>query len=129
MKFSTKSEYGLRAIVHLDKNGENPVSLAMIAKEEGLSLAYLERLFAQLKKAELIRADLGAKGGYYLTRPAKEISVLEMIEALDGSVAPFSCADKGIHCNSKKCKIHPVWAKLYSQIRKTLGEISLAELI
>ncbi len=124
MKFSTRAEYGLRAVVCLDKTGEKPVSLAFIAKKEGLSLAYLERLFAKLKKAKLVRADIGVKGGYYLNRPAEDITVLELIEALEGSVAPFDCAQGG-KCDHLTCKIHPVWSKLYAQIKTTLREMTL----
>lgn len=124
MKFSTKAEYGLRAIVCLDKTGQKPVSLALIAKQEGLSLAYLERLFASLKKAKLVRADIGVKGGYYLNLPAKDITALAVIEALEGSVSPFDCAgvDK---CKHECCKIHPVWSKLYTQIQATLRDMTL----
>jgi Rrf2 family protein len=128
MKFSTKAEYGLRAIVCLDKTGEKPVSLALIAKQEGLSLAYLERLFAQLKKAKLVRADIGVKGGYYLNRPTTDITVLAVIEALEGSVAPFDCVGKG-KCNHPDCKIHPVWNQLYTQIKKTLREMNLEQIM
>lgn len=127
MKFSTKAEYGLRAIVNLDKAGKKPVSLALIAEREGLSLAYLERLFARLKKAKLVRADIGVRGGYYLARPAAKISVLEIISALEGSVAPMACVEKK-HC-SCVCRIHPVWQKLYKQMIKTLSAISLASLM
>lgn len=127
MKFSTKAEYGLRAIVNLDKAGKKPVSLALVAEKEGLSLAYLERLFARLKKAGLVRADKGVRGGYYLTRPAAKISVLQIIMALEGSVAPMACVE-GKSCGHS-CRIHPVWQKLYTQMTKTLSAISLASLM
>lgn len=128
MKFSTKAEYGLRAIVCLDKTGEKPVSLSCIAKQEHLSQAYLERLFAQLKKAKLIKADIGMRGGYYLNRSAKEITALQVIEALEGTVAPFDCAGAG-KCHHESCKIHPVWSKLYTQIKTTLGEMTLDQIM
>ena len=127
MRFSTKAEYGLRAIVNLDKAGKKPVSLALIAEKEGLSLAYLERLFARLKKAKLVRADIGVRGGYYLVRPAAKINVLEIIIALEGSVAPMACVENK-HC-SHACRIHPVWQKLYRQMTKTLAAISLISLM
>lgn len=129
MKFSTKAEYGLRAIVHLDKAGKKPVSLALIAKKEGISLAYLERLFACLKKAKLIEADLGVKGGYYLAKLAKNISVLAIIEALEGNVLPYGCADNKFSCSVCNCKIHPIWLKLGAQIKKTLRAIDLASIM
>ena len=127
MKFSTKAEYGLRAIVHLDKAGKQSVSLALIAQKEKISLAYLERLFASLKKANIVKADKGVKGGYYLTKPASKITALDIIVALEGSVAPYNCAAGNICCNCD-CKILPVWVKLYKQIKKTLKEIKLSEL-
>ena len=127
MKFSTKAEYGLRAIAHLDKAGDKPVSLAFIAKNEGLSLAYLERLFAQLKKDKLIKAEKGVKGGYLLTKKADKISVLQVIESLEGSVAPYACVTDRSCCDHE-CKVHPVWEKLYKQITKTLKDIKLSQL-
>ena len=130
MKFSTKAEYGLRAIVHLDKTGKKPVSLAFIAKKEKLSLAYLERLFASLKKAGIIQAQKGVKGGYLLTRAASKITVLQIIEALEGNIAPYSCIGNNDHvCHVCDCKIHPVWEKLYSQVQKTLRNIKLNQIM
>ena len=99
--------------------------MAQIAESEGLSLAYLERLFARLKKFKLVKADKGVKGGYYLARPADKISVLEIIEALEGSVAPFSCVGKKQTCCAESCRVHPVWQKLYQQIVRTLKGIKL----
>jgi Rrf2 family protein len=128
MKFSTKSEYGLRALTHLDGTGQNPVSLALIAKRENLSLAYLERLFSQLKKGNIVKADVGVKGGYYLARPAEDISVLEVLEALEGSLAPFSCASGGTSVTCA-CSVQPVWIALYAQMRKTLKKLKLSEII
>ena len=129
MKFSTKAEYGLRAIVHLDKTGKKPVSLALIAKKESLSLAYLERLFAKLKKAGLVKAEKGVKGGYLLTKPASKIKVLQIIEALEGSVAPYDCVDGQKICCECACKVHPVWEKLYKQVKKTLNSMTLSSIM
>ena len=129
MKFSTKAEYGLRAIVKLDKTGKKPVSLALIAKDEKISLAYLERLFSCLKKANLVKADLGMRGGYYLAKPAKSITVLEILEALEGTVAPMNCVGTGATCHTCNCRIHPVWTKLNEQIVKTLKAIKLNNLM
>lgn len=115
--------------MHLDKTAKKSVSLASIAEKEELSLAYLERLFALLKKAGLVRADKGVKGGYYLTRPAKQISVLQIIEALEGTVAPFICVGgKDFEC-SAGCRVHPVWRKLYSRITETLDSIKLNTIV
>lgn len=129
MNFSTKTEYGLRALVKLDLKVKTPVSLAQIARSESISLAYLERLFSLLKKAKIVKADLGVTGGYYLARPAKDISVLEIVEVLEGKILSYACV-KGKACeHSDNCKIHPVWQKLYSEVRKTLSKMKLINIM
>ncbi|MFA6536997.1 MAG: Rrf2 family transcriptional regulator [Patescibacteria group bacterium] len=129
MKFSTKSEYGLRALSNLDKKGKISVSLAKIAREEGLSLAYLERLFAVLKKADIVISEKGNLGGYRLARSASKISVLEVLEALEGSVLPANCLLRPKTCHCLDCKVLPVWEKLNKQIRITLQKIKLKEIL
>jgi len=127
MKFSTKAEYGLRALIHLDKTGKKAVSLAFIAKNEGISLAYLERIFARLKKAKIVKAKLGPSGGYVLNKPASQINLLQIITALEGSVAPFSCVEQT--CPVCKCKVHPVWVDLYKKIQDTLKKTKLSSIM
>lgn len=125
MNFSTKTEYGLRAISKLDKAGKKPVSLALIAKQEGLSLAYLERLFSLLKKAGIVKSVLGVKGGYILTKSASKFNALQIVETLDGKILPYDCVGNSTCKHKNKCKIHPVWDKLYFEVRKTLKNIKL----
>src|SRR5204862_6037732 len=92
MMFSTRTEYGVRVMVELARrNGDGPVSLADIASTEELPLAYLEHLVARLRKAGLVESRRGARGGYLLARPAPDISMAEVVEALEGSIAPIEC--------------------------------------
>src|SRR5580693_8363967 len=98
MMFSTKTEYGVRVMVELarrvqqDAGGTDPVvPLAEIAAHDGLPLAYLEHLVAKLRKAGLVDSRRGSRGGYMLARPAKEITMAEVVEALEGSIAPIEC--------------------------------------
>ena len=133
MMFSTRTTYGLRAMIrlagHKDKTN---LSLPNIAKQEGISLGYLERLFADLKKAGLIKAIKGAKGGYSLTKPASQIQVFEIIKALEGKMSPFHCLDeKGkIYCqNSCKCGATKVLVKVQAAVNKTLHGIKLSGLV
>ena len=96
MMFSTKAEYGVRVMVELGKrNGDSPVSLADIAEADGLPLAYLEHLVARLRKAGLVESRRGARGGYLLARPADKITMAEIVEALEGSIAPIECISEG----------------------------------
>src|ERR1700730_15083208 len=98
MMFSTKAEYGVRVMValarraSLSEDGLDPVvPLAEIAERDGLPLAYLDHLVARLRKAGLIDSRRGARGGYMLARPAGEITMAEVVEALEGSIGPIQC--------------------------------------
>src|SRR5947207_15537698 len=98
MLFSTKAEYGVRLMVELGRRASPdataeaaPVSLAEVASAEMLPLAYLEHLVAKLRDAGLVGSVRGAHGGYHLGRPASEISMRDVVEALEGPVAPLEC--------------------------------------
>jgi Rrf2 family protein len=132
MKFSTKAAYGLRAMVDLaKKQDKEPYSLAKIAKDENISLAYLERLFAKLKKADLVKSTKGAKGGYELVKPAKQISVRDIFLALEGDLSPYNCVKLANACKLAgcDCSAKQVWHLLECEINKTLESIKLKDLV
>lgn len=132
MKFSTRSSYGLRAMAKLaDNYGQGPYSLHKLAKEEHISLPYLERLMAKLKRFSLVSSTKGLKGGYELSRSPKDIKVGEIFEVLEGSLAPFFCVtEKGLKaCQSRQCASKRVWLKLQEDITKSLNSFTLADLI
>src|SRR5437870_3272724 len=88
MMFSTKAEYGIRVLVELaSRDGDAPVPLAEIAEANGLPLAYLEHLVARLRKAGLVESRRGARGGYLLARGADDITMAEVVEALEVTIA------------------------------------------
>ena len=92
MIFSTKSEYGVRVMVELARRGgDQPVALAEIAEYERLPLAYLEHLVARLRRAGLVESRRGAHGGYLLARDPELITMAEVVEALEGQIAPVEC--------------------------------------
>jgi Rrf2 family cysteine metabolism transcriptional repressor len=92
MLFSTKAEYGVRLMVELGRQpGESPVSLSSVAAAENLPLSYMEHLVAKLRKAGLVSSTRGAHGGYRLSRSAEEITMDQVVEALEGPVAPMDC--------------------------------------
>src|SRR5919201_1954856 len=92
MNFSAKTEYGVRLMVELGRqHGGQPTSLKAIAEGEGLPLSYLEHVVADLKRAGLVEATRGAHGGYRLGRPPSEISMDEVVSALEGTIAPMEC--------------------------------------
>ena len=117
MMFSTKAEYGIRVMVELARSaGDEPVPLAEIAAKDGLPLAYLEHLAARLRKAGLVDSRRGSRGGYLLARPAREITMAEVVEALEGSIAPIECIseapDGSIVCSRETSADHICPTKL-----------------
>ncbi|HEY7829306.1 MAG TPA: Rrf2 family transcriptional regulator [Solirubrobacteraceae bacterium] len=145
MMFSTKAEYGVRVMVALARrasmaeDGLDPVlPLAEIAERDGLPLAYLEHLVARLRKAGLIDSRRGARGGYMLARPAKEITMAEVVEALEGSIAPIECISVGANgevvCARESdlthvCPTKLLWTRVRGSIVSTLTQTTLADLL
>jgi len=139
MMFSTKAEYGVRVMVELARRaGEDPIPLAEIAAHDGLPLAYLEHLVARLRKAGLVDSRRGSRGGYMLARPASAITMAEVVEALEGSIAPIECiseaADGSIVCARESspdhaCPTKLLWTRVRLSIVSTLRETTLAELL
>ena len=92
MLFSTKAEYGVRLMIELGRQpGSTPVSLNSVAEAEHLPLSYLEHLVAKLRKADLVTSTRGAHGGYRLAKPAAEITMDAVVQALEGQIAPMEC--------------------------------------
>ena len=140
MIFTTKAEYGVRLLVELGRqDGEAPVSLKAIAEAEGLPLAYLERIVALLKKAELVESTRGAHGGYRLTRHPSEIRMDEAVIALEGAVAPMSCfvddTDEGrVLCShvadgGHGCATKLLWTRVQGGVHRALEQTTLSELV
>jgi Rrf2 family protein len=128
MQFSTKAEYGLKAMINLAQCFPEQKTIKEIAKEENISQKYLERLLGILNKDNLVLSHKGKSGGYILAKNPKRINVGEIIEILEGTIAPMRCV--GSFCSAKKkCPSSIVWNKLGVQIRKTLYNIKLSELI
>jgi Rrf2 family protein len=139
MMFSTKAEYGVRVMVELARRGgEDPVPLTEIADHEGLPLAYLEHLVARLRRADLVESRRGAHGGYLLARDAADITMAEVVEALEGSIAPVECISSGpdgtVRCARETdpehvCTTKVLWTRVRSSIIQTLKDTTLAELV
>ena len=138
--FSTKAEYGVRVMAHLAaRDDHEPISLGSIAESEGLPLAYLEHLVQRLRRAGLVESRRGAHGGYSLARPAGSISMAEVVEALEGEIAPIECitsgADGTLVCAREgqpghdPCPTKLLWTRVQGSIVRTLGDMTLADLI
>ena len=135
MKLTTKSTYGIRALINLAVRYDDgrPVSIKEISDEESIPCIYLEQIFNRLKKQDLIKSVRGAKGGYILARSPKEISVLEVVRALENMGHPATCVshrkDKNSVCErSMQCASREVWDEVEKQISITLDSFSLQSL-
>jgi Rrf2 family protein len=128
MKFSTRAEYGLQAMVNLARSYPAQKNIRQISREEKIPAKYLERLMGELRKNNLVRSFKGKNGGYVLAKDSRMIKVGQIIEILEGSIAPMGCADAGCQATCS-CSSSQVWLKLGKQIRKTLYGIKLSELI
>lgn len=118
--------------------GESPVSLSSVAAAENLPLSYLEHLVAKLRKAGLVSSTRGAHGGYRLSRPADQITMDEVVEALEGPVAPMDCFHETpsgkVLCShladgDHACATKLLWTRVQGGVNRALAGTSLAELV
>ena len=135
MKLTTKGRYGLRAVIDLAKYAKNePVSLSDVAERQSISISYLEQLMAKLKKAGIVQSTRGAQGGYSLVKNPEEISVGEILRALEGSLSPVDCSavdgEGETECSASNfCVTKYVWKRINDSINDTVNNIFLSELL
>lgn len=133
MKLSTRGRYGLRAMVDLVVNSkEENISLNSISKRQGISMNYLEQIISVLKKSGYVRSTRGAKGGYSLAKSPKDISVGDILRALEGDLNPVDCAlvNEDKKCDeSDFCITKFVWKKISDSINDVVNNMSLQDLV
>lgn len=130
MMLSTKGRYAVMAMVDLANMGTaGPVALAGISERQEIPLAYLEQIFARLRKAGIVRSVRGPGGGYQLEKAAHETHIAEIIDAAEESIKMTRCNVEDYGCMSKKarCLTHDLWDGLGRQIEGYLKGISLAD--
>jgi len=130
MKLTSKGRYAVTAMLDVALHASTgPVPLTDISDRQGISLSYLEQLFAKLRKSELVSSVRGPGGGYFLGRDASEIFISEVIAAVDESVDATKCGGKGNCQGGSRCLTHKLWSNLSNRIESFLSEISLGELV
>jgi Rrf2 family transcriptional regulator, cysteine metabolism repressor len=140
MLFSTKAEYGVRLMIELGRQpGSTPISLNSVAEAERLPLSYLEHLVAKLRKAGLVTSTRGAHGGYRLAKPATEITMDAVVQALEGQIAPMECfhetPEGRVLCSHEEdnstggCATKLLWTRVQNGVTKALAGTTLAELV
>jgi len=130
MKLSTKGRYAVTAMMDLaihDKYG--PVTLSEISQCQGISLSYLEQLFAKLRKSGLVEGVRGPGGGYRLARSAEQVTVAEIISAVDEKLDATRCGGRENCHQGRRCLTHELWSELSQQIFSFLEGITLAQFV
>ncbi len=129
MKLSTRGEYGTRALLDLALHQEEePVLLKDIAQRQQISLQYLEHLITPLIAGGIVRSTRGAKGGVSLAKPPEEIRLSEVIQLLEGSIAPAECVNNpGICTRSELCVTRDIWGELKQAMDGVLNSITLRD--
>ena len=130
MKLTTKGRYAVTAVLDLAfHEGNGPVSLAEISERQGISLSYLEQLFSRLRRNDVVASTRGPGGGYSLARPENEISMAEIIRAVDESYDARSCGGEGTCSGDEyQCLTHDLWQELSEEIHGFLNGIMLSEM-
>lgn len=130
MKLSTRGRYGVRAMIDMAIHyTQGPSLLREIAERLQVSSKYLEHLITSLKAAGLVRGIRGAHGGYILAKHPKDIRLTEIVQALEGSVAPVDCVDDPQICNQADvCAAHDLWARMKDSICSVLESLTLADM-
>lgn len=130
MKISTKGRYGLRILLDIVLNGDNaPRLMRDIATSQNISEKYISRLVIDLRKAGLIKSIRGAKGGYLMARFPEDVTLLEIVETMEGRTNIVDCVIQPDACiKVGGCAVHQTWAEINKKIREVLGEVTLKDI-
>lgn len=135
MRLSAREQYGLRAMIELGRrHGQGPVSLSDVAEAQSMSLGYLEQIFPLLKDANLVESTRGARGGYELSRAPQQITVGDVVRALEeGYIMPLKCIpqERGQESCGRQdiCAARDVWRKMHEGIVEVLDSTTLEDLV
>jgi Rrf2 family protein len=124
MQITRQADYAIRAVRYLAKNSsEDRISTAKVAKEMKIPASFLAKIISQLSIAGLLHTSRGARGGVSLAREARDISVLDVVEAIDGPILLNECVGSNKPCNFEEdCLVHPIWLEVQQSLVKRLKE-------
>jgi Rrf2 family transcriptional regulator, cysteine metabolism repressor len=131
MKLSTKSRYGLRAVLEIARAyGSAPAKRKIVAANQGISDSYLENILIVLKNNRIIETTRGVNGGYVLSRPPRDITVLDVVTALEGPLDLVDCVTSNASCsNADTCATRTIWKEVADAWKSILGRITLQDVI
>ena len=131
MKLSTRTRYGIRAILQLAENhGNRPLQLKTIARHQDISVKYLEQLMATLKSAGIVRSIRGSRGGYVLAKSPGQIKVSDCFNCLEGPVITTECVENESYCaRTDDCVARQIWTEVQKAIMGVLQSMTLQNLV
>jgi len=130
MQLTTKGRYAVTAMLDLASNDStSPVTLDMISQRQNISLSYLEQIFAKLRRAYLVKSVRGPGGGYLLNVSAEDITLTQIIEAVDENIDLRRCHGHKNCLRGKQCLSHHLWCEVSDQIRNFLSSRNLQQVI
>jgi Rrf2 family protein len=131
MQITRQADYALRAMLYLSGMEENTrAATSQIAKEKVIPPSFLAKIISQLSIAGLIHTSRGARGGVTLARPSKDITLLEVIEAIDGPISLNECTLSKNGCPfSGECPIHPIWQEAQTELVNRLSSTTFADMV
>src|SRR3954462_3765516 len=130
MRLTTKGRFAVTAMVDLAmRHTRGPVTLAAISERQHISLSYLEQLFGKLRRHTLVSSVRGPGGGYNLAQPAQDISVANIVTAVDEPLDATQCGGKENCHDDKRCMTHDLWATLNEKMQEYLSSVTLADLV
>src|SRR5262249_27721088 len=130
MRLTTKGRFAVTAMIDVAMHGgHNPVTLAAISERQKISLSYLEQLFGKLRRAGLVESVRGPGGGYNLARSSEQVSVADVIVAVDEPIDATQCGGRENCHDDRRCMTHELWASLNAHIFSFLRSVSLADLV
>ena len=131
LRLSNLADYGVVVMTAAARAAEDSrlMSTAQVAQATGIPAPTVAKLMGQLGRAGLLASQRGVAGGFALSRPAAEISLADIVEAIDGPIALTHCGQEGAECDlSHACAVRPHWAPVNRAVKAALAEVSLAEL-
>jgi Rrf2 family iron-sulfur cluster assembly transcriptional regulator len=131
MNFTTKSRYAVNALADLEylSNYENPVTLKDIAARQGIDLTYLEQLFRKLRIAGIVKSVRGRNGGYVYASHPKNISIKNIMDAVEENLDATKCAGTSSCHSGQQCNSHKLWDDLNNVVDEFLSDISISDLV
>jgi Rrf2 family protein len=130
MQITRQADYAVRAVLHLARTGDQRTATSMIAEEQHIPPSFLAKIISQLSIAGLLHTSRGARGGVTLAREAKDITLLEVVEAIDGPIQLNECVgNNGICSFEEECPLRPVWCDAQEELIGRLKGTNFADML